>query len=454
MLNTKVNLLKGNILKSLIIFAIPLFISNLFQQLYNTVDIMIVGNFLGDTSLAAIGASSAVYELLVGFALGIGNGLSMVAARSYGANDKNLLKKSVAGSIVIGVFITISIMVISKLYLMPLLKLLNTPANIIEESYSYISIITLFVGVMFAYNLCAGLLRAIGNSFMPLVFLVISSLLNIGLDIVFITKFNMGIKGAAVATIISQGVSVILCIIYIYFKSKILIPKRAHFSVGKELYKELWGQGLSMGLMMGIVSTGTVILQTAINELGYLTIAGHTAARKLNSFCTMPVVAIAQAVSTFVSQNKGANQGYRIRKSVFYSNLIAISWGVISSVILFFISPMMVKVLSGSSEVLVIENGARYLRINAPFYGVLGILLNLRYSLQGLGQKITPLLSSIIEFVGKILFVILIIPKTGYLGVILCEPIIWCFMTAQLAYAFYKNTYIGKFKVAKEFSIV
>lgn len=454
MLNTKVDLLKGNILKSLVIFAIPLFISNLFQQLYNTVDIMIVGNFLGDTSLAAIGASSAVYELLVGFALGIGNGLSMVAARSYGANDKNLLKKSVAGSIVIGVFITISIMVISKLYLMPLLKLLNTPANIIEESYSYISIITLFVGVMFAYNLCAGLLRAIGNSFMPLVFLVISSLLNIGLDIVFITKFNMGIKGAAVATIISQGVSVILCIIYICFKSKILIPKRAHFSVGKELYKELWGQGLSMGLMMGIVSTGTVILQTAINELGYLTIAGHTAARKLNSFCTMPVVAIAQAVSTFVSQNKGANQGYRIRKSVFYSNLIAISWGVISSVILFFISPMMVKVLSGSSEVLVIENGARYLRINAPFYGVLGILLNLRYSLQGLGQKITPLLSSIIEFGGKILFVILIIPKTGYLGVILCEPIIWCFMTAQLAYAFYKNTYIGKFKVAKEFSIV
>ena len=454
MLNTKVDLLKGNILKSLVIFAIPLFISNLFQQLYNTVDIMIVGNFLGDTSLAAIGASSAVYELLVGFALGIGNGLSMVAARSYGANDKNLLKKSVAGSIVIGVFITISIMVISKLYLMPLLKLLNTPANIIEESYSYISIITLFVGVMFAYNLCAGLLRAIGNSFMPLVFLVISSLLNIGLDIVFITKFNMGIKGAAVATIISQGVSVILCIIYICFKSKILIPKRAHFSVGKELYKELWGQGLSMGLMMGIVSTGTVILQTAINELGYLTIAGHTAARKLNSFCTMPVVAIAQAVSTFVSQNKGANQGYRIRKSVFYSNLIAISWGVISSVILFFISPMMVKVLSGSSEVLVIENGARYLRINAPFYGVLGILLNLRYSLQGLGQKITPLLSSIIGFGGKILFVILIIPKTGYLGVILCEPIIWCFMTAQLAYAFYKNTYIGKFKVAKEFSIV
>ncbi len=453
MINTKVNLLKGNILKSLIVFAIPLFISNLFQKLYNTVDIMIVGNYLGDTSLAAIGASTAVYDLLVGFALGIGNGLSIVVARSYGADDTKVLRKSVAGSIIIGIFITIIIMVISKVLLMPLLRMLNTPVNIIEESYSYISMITLFVGVMFAYNLCAGLLRAIGNSFMPLIFLIISSLLNIVLDILFITKFNMGIKGAAVATIIAQGISVILCVIYIYLKTKILIPDKRHFNVGKELYKELLGQGLSMGLMMAIVSSGTVILQTAINGLGYLTIAGHTAARKLNSFCMMPIVAMSQSVSTFVSQNKGANQGERIRKSIYYSNLLAISWGIVITVVLFFIAPLLVKILSGSSEAIVINNGARYLRINSPFYGVLGILLNLRYSLQGLGKKILPLISSIIEFVGKIIFVILVIPRMNYLGVILCEPIIWCFMTAQLIYSFYNNPYIKKFKHNKAFNI-
>lgn len=453
MINTKVNLLKGNILKSLIVFAIPLFISNLFQQLYNTVDIMIVGNYLGDTSLAAIGASTAVYDLLVGFALGIGNGLSIVVARSYGADDTKVLRKSVAGSIIIGIFITIIIMVISKVLLMPLLRMLNTPVNIIEESYSYISMITLFVGVMFAYNLCAGLLRAIGNSFMPLIFLIISSLLNIVLDILFITKFNMGIKGAAVATIIAQGISVILCVIYIYLKTKILIPDKRHFNVGKELYKELLGQGLSMGLMMAIVSSGTVILQTAINGLGYLTIAGHTAARKLNSFCMMPIVAMSQSVSTFVSQNKGANQGERIRKSIYYSNLLAISWGIVITVVLFFIAPLLVKILSGSSEAIVINNGVRYLRINSPFYGVLGILLNLRYSLQGLGKKILPLISSIIEFVGKIIFVILVIPRMNYLGVILCEPIIWCFMTAQLIYSFYNNPYIKKFKHNKAFNI-
>ncbi len=162
------------------------------------------------------------------------------------------------------------------------------------------------------------------------------------------------------------------------------------------------GQGLSMGLMMAIVSSGTVILQTAINGLGYLTIAGHTAARKYNGFCMMPIVAMSQSVSTFVSQNKGANQGERIRKSIYYSNLLAISWGIVITVVLFFIAPLLVKILSGSSEAIVINNGARYLRINSPFYGVLGILLNLRYSLQGLGKKILPLISSIIEFVEKL----------------------------------------------------
>ena len=177
MFSLKVDLIKGNILKSLVIFAVPIFISSIFQQLYNTMDTMIVGNFLGDTSLAAIGACGAVYELLVGFALGIGNGLSIVTARTYGSNDENLLKKSVAGSIVIGILVTIVIMIVSKLFLYSLLELLNTPENIIDESYSYIYVITIFVGVMFAYNLFAGLLRAIGDSVMPLVFLIISSLM-------------------------------------------------------------------------------------------------------------------------------------------------------------------------------------------------------------------------------------------------------------------------------------
>ena len=359
MISLNTDLLKGSILKSLLIFAIPILISNIFQQLYNTMDTMIVGNYLGDVSLAAIGACTAVYDLLVGFALGIGNGLSIVTARSYGSKDEDLLKKSVAGSIVIGICITVLIMIISYLFLFPLLKFLNTPSEIIYESYSYISTLTMCVGVMFAYNLAAGLLRAIGNSIMPLIFLILSSVINIILDILFITQFNMGIFGAAVATVLSQGISAILCVIYIYKKNPILIPSKRHFVFDKELYQELLGQGLSMGFMLSIVSAGTVILQTAINGLGYLIIAGHTAARKLFSFCMMPVATISLSLSTFVSQNKGADQGDRIIKAVRYGNLLSLLWCIIISVILFFGAESMVRILSGSNESIVIENGAK-----------------------------------------------------------------------------------------------
>ena len=299
---------------------------------------------------------------------------------------------------------------------------------------------------MFAYNLLAGLLRAIGNSLMPLVFLIISSVINVILDLVFIGKFNMGIKGAAVATVIAQGISAVLCLIYILKKCKILIPDKNCFKLDRGLYGELVGQGLSMGFMMSIVSAGTIILQSAINSLGYLIIAGHIAARKLNSFCMMPGATVGMALATFVSQNKGAKEYKRVRQGVKVANILVISWGIVISIILFFTAPLLVKGLSGSNEEIIINNGALYLIINAPFYTVLGILLNLRNSLQGLGEKLIPLISSVIECLGKCIFVALLIPKLNYMGVIICEPIIWCCMTVQLAYSFYKNPLIKQIK--------
>ena len=311
-----VDLIHGPIFQSLMIFALPLLVSNIFQQLYNTVDTMVVGNYLGDVSLAAIGACTSIYDLLVGFALGIGNGLAIVTARSFGSQDKELLKKSVASSLVIGVMVSLALTIIGMTFLYPLLEILNTPLDIIQEAYSYISVIVLFIFVMFAYNLCAGLMRAIGNSVMPLVFLIVSSLLNVVLDILFITQFHMGIQGAAVATVVSQGVSVVLCIIYIFKKTQILLPSKKHFQIDEELYKELLGQGFSMGFMSSIVSAGSVILQYGINNLGYLIIAGHTAARKLYMFFNMPFTAMALGISTFVSQNRGANQREIMQKAI------------------------------------------------------------------------------------------------------------------------------------------
>ena len=437
-----VDLMHGPIFKNLLLFMLPIFISNLFQQLYNTVDTMIVGNVLGDTALAAIGSCGSIYELLVGFGLGIGNGLAIVAARSYGAQDHDLLKKTVAGSLVIGLVASLCITLAGVLGLHPLLLMLDTPAEILDDAYRYILTIDLGVLVMFAYNLCAGLLRAIGNSVMPLVFLLISSGLNVALDLLFIARMGMGVQGAAVATVISQGISVVLCILYIFLKVKILLPEKQHFRVGSHLYWELFSQSISMGLMSSIVSAGSVVLQYGINGLGTLTIAGHTAARKLFSFTNMPLISMANAGSTFVSQNRGAAQPERVRKGMRTMYLCSVVIMAADIVLMQLFARQLVQLISGSTAPLVLENGARYLMWNAPFYAVLGVLLCTRYALQSLGQKVLPLFSSVIELVGKVIFVLVFIPKFQYNAVILCEPIIWCFMAVYLVTVYLHDPFV------------
>ena len=305
----EVDLLRGPILKAMLVFAVPLFFSGVFQQLYNTMDTVIIGHTLG-----------------------------------------------------------------GALILRPFLELLHTPVQIMEQAYAYISTITVFIGVMFAYNLCAGLLRAIGNSVMPLVFLILSSLLNIVLDFFFITKLSMGVQGAAVATVIAQCVYVLACLVYIGKKADILIPKRTHFIWDRELYQEMLAQGFSMAVMSSIVHAGSAVLQSGINSLGYLVIAGHVAARKLFMFLMMPYMAVSQTVSTFVAQNYGAGQMGRIRRAVRYSYLCGAVLTALISLVTIPLAPVMVRLLSGSSEAVVIENGALYLQVVAPCLMILALL--------------------------------------------------------------------------------
>ena len=440
--NRNADLLHGPIFKNLFLFMLPILVSNLFQQLYNTVDTMIVGNVLGDTALAAIGSCGSIYELLVGFGIGIGNGLSIVDARSYGAQDEDLLKRTVAGALVIGLCASFVITTAGFFGLRPLLQLLDTPAEILEDAYRYIIVIDLGVLVMFFYNLCAGLLRAIGNSVMPLVFLLISSGLNVALDLWFIAGLGMGVQGAAVATVIAQGISVVLCILYVMRRVPLLLPARKHWAVGQHLYWELFSQSISMGLMSSIVSAGSVVLQYGINGLGTLTIAGHTAARKLFSFTSMPLISMANAGSTFVSQNRGAAQPERVRKGMRTMYLCSVVIMAAEVVLMQLFARQLVQLISGSSAPLVLENGARYLMWNAPFYAVLGVLLCTRYALQSLGQKVLPLFSSVIELVGKVIFVLVFIPRYAYNAVILCEPIIWCFMAAYLVAVYRRDAFV------------
>ena len=267
-----------------------------------------------------------------------------------------------------------------------------------------------------------------------------SSILNVILDILLITKFGMGVEGTAVATVIAQGISVVLCIIYIFKGAKILIPHAGSFKIrgtdAGKLYKELIGQGLSMALMLTIVGSGTLVLQSAINTFGKYIIAGHTAARKVFSLSCVVIFSIGMTSSTFVSQNYGANNIERVKKGVKITVLMTICYGMILTALSFFIIRPFFKFISGSENQELLDYGTKYLQFAFPFFTVLGPLIILRNSLQGIGSKILPLISSIVELAGKILFTLILIPLLGQWGIILCEPLIWCVMTAQLAAAF------------------
>ncbi len=438
----KQDFLEGNIFTPMIRFMIPVLFSVLFQQLYNTVDTLIVGHTLGDAALAAIGAATPVYDLMIGFALGFGNGLSIVTARFYGADDRKRLKDSVGASLIIGLAVVAVLTILSEIVMIPLLRLLHTPSEVIGEAYDYISMITRFTLVMFAYNLCAGILRAVGNSIMPLVFLVVSSLADIALDYIMIAVLGRGVGGAAEATVIAQSVSVLLCLLYIAKAVPILIPGKENFKKDRTLYMEMTAQGLSMGFMSCFVSAGSVILQSGINGLGYLVIAAHTAARRLYQFCMIPFIAMTQTINTFVSQNYGADKPHRIRRAMKYSYLYSAVITVVITVFVWIFAPDMIRLISGSGEEEVLRNGTLYLRVVAPCYFILGVLNSTRTALQAIGQKILPVFSSVIELVGKILFTVIFIPKLGYMAVIVCEPVIWCFMIAQLLAAFWRDPYI------------
>lgn len=441
-ITAKQDFLNGPIFMPMLRFAIPVFFSILFQQLYNTVDTLIVGRTLGETALAAIGAVVPIYDLLIGFALGFGNGLAIVTARCYGAGDEKMLKKSVAASVVIGVAVVAALTIWSQIIMIPLLRILHTPSEVIGEAYGYISVITRFTLVMFAYNLCAGMLRAVGNSLMPLVFLIISSLANILLDYVFIAILHRGLKGAAEATVIAQSISVCLCLVYIARAVPMIIPKKEHFNADMRLYREMTAQGLSMGFMNCFVSAGSVILQSGINGLGYLIIAAHTSARRIYQFCMIPSIAMMQTVNTFVSQNYGARKPERILRSMKYSYLYTAALTVIITVLVWSFAPYMIRWISGSDETKVLENGMLYLRIVSPCYVILGLLNNTRTALQSIGEKILPVLSSVIELFGKIIFTAILVPRFHYIAVIVCEPVIWCLMVAELFAAFWLNPFI------------
>lgn len=433
------DLTQGNVAKLLLFFAFPTLLSNVFQQFYNLADTAIAGHILGDNALVAIGASSTVNSLVLSFAWGLNGGFGIIIAQCFGAKDFKKLKKSVAISLSINVLFSLIVCIFSIFMSRPMLQALNTPAARLNEANSYISVILVFIIVPMLYNLEAVILRSLGDSKTPLYFLIFSSVLNIILDYVLIKFTHMGVKGAAVATVLAQLLSVILCFVVILKNFKIIRLKKNDFHFSASLFKNMMSAGMAMAVMNSIFSIGSIIMQGSINALGEDIIAAHLGSRKVAEMFMQPLVTIGTACSTFVGQNYGALKIGRIKASIKYSTIYSLIWSVFTFFILWFFGGQIARLVTGSASQVVFDNTQMYLRINAPFYFVLGLLFTLRFSIQSVDRKMPPIISSSMELASKIAAAYLFIPLWGYLGACIAEPLSWTLGAIYLLFVFKKE---------------
>lgn len=427
------SLTEGSILKALILFALPILIGNIFQQLYNVADTAIIGNILGDKSLAAVGAAAPVCNLLIGFAGGLTNGFAVIIARYFGADNEHMMRKAVALTYLLSAAIAVILTAAGLIGLHPLMSALNTPSDIIADTEGYMAIIIGCSVFTIGYNMLAGMMRAIGNSRAPLYFLTVSSAANIGLDLLFIKVFDMGVRGAAIATVISQALSVALCFIYAKKKCGFLIFDKAYLKRDRPLTSDLAATGLSMGLMYAIVSVGSVILQGAVNSLGTDIVTSHTAARRIDDIFMQPIATVSMSSATFSGQNFGAGKIDRVRKGVKCGIGIAVCWSVFTVIITLLFGKPLIQAITGTASDYIISSAMSYITLNTACFFILSALVVLRSSLQGVGRKIVPVSASGIEMILKIFASSLLAPALGYFGICITEPIIWLVCAAVVA---------------------
>ena len=439
MKHRKTTLTEGNPVKLIVLFAIPIFLGNLFQILYSLIDTKIVGSTLGETALASIGSVSTLYNLLTGFFNGLTLGFSVVTARFYGSGEEKALKKNIAGAITLGFGTAIVLITLTAVFLKPILRLLQVPAEQFDMSYSYIVVLVWGMFITLAYNLCANTLRATGDSVTPLIYLVISSLVNVGLDYFFILNLHLGVAGAAYATVIAQFLSVVLCLIRIYRGFPILHVGREDFQFDREQLWQLYQNGLSMGLMSSLVNFGTVILQSGINQLGTSIIVAQTAARKVFEMWNLPISVMGSAMATYCGQNYGAGKYGRIREGIKGALGLGAVWAVVVFIMAHTISPYLIRFITSSDSPEIIYWGRKYLEYDMSFIILCVGIVVLRNSMQGFGDYKTPVFSSFIELMGKVVFTFTFVRFFGYWGIIWTEPVIWVLMVIPLIIQTWRN---------------
>ena len=433
----KQDLTVGRPLSVITRFVIPLLLGNLFQQLYNMVDSAIVGKYLGASALAAVGSTGSISFLIVGFMMGISGGFSIIVARYYGAKDMEGVRRAIGTILWLGVGMSLAITIGATALTGQILTLMMTPADIFSSSYAYIFVIFLGIPATMLYNTLAGILRALGDSRTPLYFLILASFLNVGLDLLFILTLHMGVAGAAWATILSQLISGLACLIYIWKKRPDIHLSRADLRFRPSLARSLLFVGLPMALQFSITAIGTIIVQAVTNTLGSASVAAVTAASKSQAFLVTPMESLGVAMATYCGQNLGAGRIDRVKKGYWSSIALGMSICAIATPISIFLGDTISLLFLDASETAILGEVAVFLLWNALFYPSLQMVYISRNCVQGLGYSVPAMAAGAFELVGRSVASLLLVKAVGFVGVAVAGPIAWMLAIAFLMPAYH-----------------
>lgn len=431
------DLTSGKPMKLMINFTLPIFIGNIIQQFYFIIDSIIVGQYLGVNALAAVGATGSLTFLVIGWIMGMTGGFAIIIAQRFGAEDMKGVKHYVAMSYYLCIFMTV-IMTVGLLWTNKgVLTLMNTPEEIFDDTYRFIKVIYIGLATTIAYNIFSSIMRALGDSKTPLYFLVLSSFLNIILDLAFIPGLSMGVEGAAYATIISQAFASFLCLGYMLKKYPILRLKKEDTRIVVKSMKRLIGMGTPMGLQFSITAIGTMVVQVALNGLGPIYIAAFSACGKIQNIVTQPFPSLGTSMATYVGQNTGAGRLDRVRDGVRANFILTLICSVVSMIAILAFGDVLVKMFVSENSALVIEKADIYFYAVVGFYPALGLIFVYRNALQGLGYGLLPMLGGIFELFARVLVIIVLTKPLGYLGICLANPVAWVSALIPLIPAYY-----------------
>ena len=426
----------GSPMKLILGFSVPLFFGFLFQQFYNIVDTIIVGRFLGVDDLAAVGSTGSINFLIIGFCIGVCSGFSIPVSHKFGAGDYVGMRKMVANCTWLSGLFAVVMTLLTTFFCRQILILMKTPADIIEGAYKYIWVIFLGIPVTYLYNMLSGIIRALGDSKTPVIFLLISSVLNIGLDLFFIVVLHTGVAGAAWATVISQGISGVLCLLYMIKKFDILHIQKEEWAVESQMMLTLCNMGIPMGLQYSITAIGSVILQTATNTLGSIAVASTTAAGRIGGFLACPFDAMGSTMATYSGQNVGAGKLERVGQGMRSCIWLGAGYSVIALLVSVLFGKQLATLFVEGTETVILENVQLFLIINTVCYFPLALVNIIRFTIQGVGFPRFAILAGVFEMIARALAGIVLVPAFGFVGACLGSPIAWILADAFLIPAY------------------